>query len=110
MQIRDELIEARNKPEGNLEICNSARMNSRVQRFQKILGELYLVIKLLQTRGYSLAECRDDLEVLVKTVAEHRDDADSLLYQFKIESKYIAPLESIFQHPGLRLRLGRSKY
>lgn len=81
LQIRDELIEVRNEPDGNLEIDTSARLESKVQRFQKILAELYVVTKSLETGSQSLAECRDYVEFLVETVSEQRDDAYSSLYQ-----------------------------
>lgn len=66
VQIRDEFIEVRNEPEVNLVIDASERLAPRVQRFHKILSELYVEIKSLQTRGHSLGKCRDDLEVFVQ--------------------------------------------
>lgn len=99
IQIRDELNEVHNSPDGDVTINTSSRLASRTERFAKMLAEIDVDTKSLQYRGHTLAECRDDLDVLIETVEEEKYQVGSALYQCKLATKYIDPDASIVMHP-----------
>lgn len=100
VRIREELIEVQKAPEGDLVVDTSAALLSRTQRFVNMLSEIDLITKSLQTRGHTLAQCRDDLDVLSDAVYEQRNQVGSPLYQCKLSNKYLAPSSAIVLHPA----------
>ncbi|KAI0556954.1 Ribonuclease H-like protein [Gracilaria domingensis] len=73
IRIREDLLDVHNSSEGDLLIDASVQLATRAQKFSKMLAELDIVTKSLQTRGHTLAQCRDDLDVLLETVMEQRN-------------------------------------
>ena len=87
-----------NAPEADLVIDTSAVLASRAQRVVKMLAEIDVVTKSLQTGDRTLPQCRDDIDVLLETVAEQWQQVESPLYQCMLGRKYTAPAASIILH------------
>ena len=56
-----------------------------------MLGEINVVTCSSQTRGYTLAECHEDLDVLIEAVQHFKTKRDSNLHQCKLGKHYIGP-------------------
>ncbi|KAI0560856.1 Ribonuclease H-like protein [Gracilaria domingensis] len=111
IRIREDLLDVHNSSEGDLVIDASVQLATRGQKCSKMLAEIDIVTKSLQTRGHTLAQCRDDLDILLETVMEQRNIRSSPLYQCKLENKYIAPdaaivLDPIFESSVVKIQRG----
>ncbi len=63
LSIREELLEVRSSADSTLPIGGTLQFHTKVKKFKSLLSEIDIVAKSLQTKGYTLAQCRDDLEV-----------------------------------------------
>ncbi len=111
LHIQDELLEVSTAPDTSLSIDGTVRFESKVKKYKGMLEEIEvvshhlhlgmspLVTKSLQTRGYTLPQCRGDLDVLVECVDEEKNNSSSAPYQCKLGTKYISQTAPIVQHP-----------
>ncbi len=51
-------------------LMDQSDLSLKVQKFKNMLSEIDVVTKSLQSRGHTLAACREDLDVLIECVAE----------------------------------------
>ncbi len=93
--------------DGDFEIDRSARFQSKVLRYNKMLAEIDVVSESLQTRGITWAKCRDYLDVLSETVRQEKTKAGSALYGCKLGTHYISPTSEIV--PNLLFESGLVK-
>lgn len=70
VDIRDSLLEVSEHEHGEMVVDSSPRLVTRCRKYVKMLTELDVVVKSLQTRGHSLQKCRGDLNVLIDTVRQ----------------------------------------
>lgn len=87
--IRDALIEVSEAPDGNLSVNRSTRFASKVRRYARMLGEIDVVTRSLQTRGYTFAACRRDLDVLIESVRDDARTPGTALHLCRLGTKYI---------------------
>ncbi len=64
-----------------------------------MLKEAMDVTMSLQTDGHSLADCRDDLDMLIEAVRDEKLTPSSPFYNSKLDTKHIAPDSSIVAYP-----------
>ncbi len=88
-----------NSHDGDLPIDGSIRFESKVQKFKKMLSEIDVDTMSLRLRGYTLAACREDLDVLIECVAEERENSECAQHKCKLGKRYIAPDAPIMAFP-----------
>ncbi len=71
LSIRNELLYVRASTDSTLPDDGSLRFDSKCDEILVYLAEIYVVTKYLQTRGYTLAQCRDDQCVLQECISEN---------------------------------------
>ncbi len=98
-KISAELLEVSDAADGDFEIDRSTRFQSKVPRYNKMLAEIAVVTKSLQTRGHVLAKCLDDLDVLMETVRQKKTKAGSALHGCKLGAHDISPTSEIVPNP-----------
>eukprot|EP00171_Calliarthron_tuberculosum_P002287 IDg2287t1 len=64
-----------------------------------MLADIDGVTKLLQSKCYILAQCREDLDILIDSVSAEKNNSESTLYQCKLGTKYIAKDAEITSSP-----------
>lgn len=73
----------------------SEEFAAKSERYMKMLSEVIVIKKLLQTHGNTIASCRGDLDALMKVVSSERTNVSFPIYSYKLSSKYISPSANI---------------
>ena len=55
-----------------------------------MLKQVNIVVKLLQTKGRLLHECRNDLSMLISAIEEEFNNTNSPLYMCQLGTKYVS--------------------
>eukprot|EP00171_Calliarthron_tuberculosum_P001364 IDg1364t1 len=98
IRIRDELCEAADCENTELPMDKSIRFENRVLKYRDMLSEIDIITISLQKRGYSLAQCRDDLDDLIAYVEQERSVVGSKMFQCNLGKIYISANASIVAH------------
>ncbi len=97
-KIRDELVEVATDSEFNLPVKGGERFASKVRKYMKMLGEIDFITCSLQTKGHTMAKCREDLNILIDSVRQNRTRRNSDLYQCNLGTTYIGSSARIVQN------------
>ena len=96
-EIRAELIDASEHRDAEFTVNSSEGFGKKCQRYHRMLSEIDVVTKVLQTSGRTLGDCRADLNMLLNAVKEERENPNSHLFGCKLGNHYISE-ESEFVH------------
>lgn len=105
-RIRDELVNASKHEDANFSIDSSVRFAGQVRRFCAMLSEIDVVTKSLQTRGRTLGECRDDIEILMQAVNTDKSLPGTALYQCKMGFDHVGEC-SFFESAVTKIQQGK---
>lgn len=84
LKIRDGLLNVHFDSEGCLPMNTDAGFFQKVQYYATMLAEIDQVTKSLQTRGHTLASCREDINELIDAVSEQENVPGTPLYKCKL--------------------------
>ena len=76
----------------------SVAFGNKTKRYARMLKEIMVVTKSLQTNGYTLADCRECLDDLMKAVEEEKRMHSSPFYNCRLGDKYISPTSAIVKY------------
>ena len=65
--------------------------------------EIDVVTKSIQNRNYTLAKCREDIDIPISIVEEERNYPEFSLYECLLGTKYISPNAPILLHPKFEI-------
>ena len=94
-KIRNELIDVSNNEDGSIPINVSIPFSNKVAKYAEILGEMDVVTRQLQKKGYTLADCRQDLDTLIEAVEQDKTKHGSRLHNCRLGTTCISPQSSI---------------
>ena len=103
LKIGDELIEVSRCDDGVIVVVTTKSLKLKAKKHSSILSEIDMVTKSIQNKYYTLAKCREDIDILSSTVEEERNNPDSSLYQCLLGTKYISPNAPIVPHPKFEI-------
>lgn len=86
VRIRDPMIDGIESEGSDLCFNKAGSFLNNATRYTKALHDNKFVRKLVQNRGYTLSECRYDLETLINYIGENVDNWDSYFYQINFKS------------------------
>lgn len=95
LRLRDDLIEASGEPNADIQMDTTIRFKNKVVRYAAMLQEINAVTKYLQIQGRTLADCRDDIDLLIDSIAQENANRNSNLFNCRLGKKYIDPKSSI---------------
>ena len=87
VDIRNELIQASSDNEGSIPINRSTAFSTKVKKSATILSEINTTTVNLQTRYYTLANCRDDIDFLMQNIEEA--EPDERLFNCSLGDSYL---------------------
>ena len=96
-EVRAELIDASEHRDTEFTVNSSEGFAQKCQRYHRMLSEVDVVTKVLQTSGRTLGDCSADLSTLLNAVKEERENPNSDLFGCKLGNYYISE-ESEFVH------------
>ena len=88
-QICDDLLEASNYEGGNIKIERSQKLLRNEKQIAKLLAEIDIVTKHLQTKFITLEKCRRSIDVLQKSIADSEEEPKHPLHNYSLGSKYL---------------------
>ena len=89
LRIRQQLITAAVDDDTNLDVDTSAAFKRKAEKILAVFQDINMVALSLQTRSYTLASCRRDLDELLTECSEGHTNQDSNWYQRKLPGTYI---------------------
>eukprot|EP00171_Calliarthron_tuberculosum_P023317 IDg23317t1 len=112
-RIHDELIVASQNEESDIPIDCSVQFANKTVKYCSMLKEINHVTKRLQTRAYTLASCRADLDTLIEVVSQAKNNPMSPFYGCRLGEKYISNTSSIvadkyFEMGVVKIQMGKS--
>ena len=108
MRIKESLFSAANHSDENLADDTSEEFDVRAHRFKKILDEIDIINKSLQTHGYTLADCRTDLDELIESIGNDRDNPSIAIYGCRLRTLHIEQLTA-FKSDVVKIQLGKER-
>ena len=89
LRIRENLISASNDEDSSLSVNESYQFHSIMPKYQNMLSEIDVITKSLRTRERTLAQCRDDVDLLLESVEQDERKVGTDFYQCKLKFNYI---------------------
>lgn len=89
VSIRPELIAASNDADGSIPIDSSPLFLSKVKTSAAMLDAINAVTTIMQTRCFTLAQCRHKIGLLQVEIREAEDDPDNPLHGCTLGNEYL---------------------
>lgn len=113
VRIRKELIRVNNEEKRELPIDSRKKVKRR-EKYASMSNVVNVICKCWQKCSNTLAACQDDLNVLLDTLSDMKEDRNSVFYRCRMNRRYISEKSSIFLYhdfePGVaKIQSGKSK-
>ncbi len=89
-EIREQLIQASEHEDADIFVNSTPSFARKATRFYEMLSEIDVVTRAMQTKGRTLVEYREDLDVLIEAVDSDNKNSASRLYGCKLGTEYIS--------------------
>ena len=89
LRLREEMIKVADNNESDVYINRSIMFRNKVKRYVDQLAEIHSVTLDLQNRGQSLADCRQAIDILLRSIAEGKNYETHRMYGCTLGNDYI---------------------